>query len=114
MQYKGRASIYNAWRVMPSHLTFKMEAAERIRQVAAHAVVHQLHERLAPDCLPVFTSDGLNLYFYTLTAHFGQWVERVGRRTRQWQLAAGLLYGQVKKRLVCKKEMSIIYRFTSE
>jgi IS1 family transposase len=55
-------------------------------QVAAHAVIHQLHERLAPDCLSVFTSDGLNLYFYALTAHFGQWVERVGRRTREWLL----------------------------
>jgi IS1 family transposase len=68
------------------------------KQAAAHVVIHQLHERLAPDCLPVFTSDGLNLYFYALTAHFGQWVERVGRRTREWQVAAGLIYGQVKKR----------------
>jgi hypothetical protein len=25
-----------------------------------------------PFCLPLFTSDGLNLYFYALTAHFGQ------------------------------------------
>jgi hypothetical protein len=24
-----------------------------------------------PGCLPVFTSDGLNRYFYALTAHFG-------------------------------------------
>jgi IS1 family transposase len=78
-------------------------------QVAAHAVVHQLHERLAPDCLPVFTSDGLNLYFYALTAHFGQWVERVGRRTRQWQLAAGLLYGQVKKRYRGRRLVRVTY-----
>jgi hypothetical protein len=45
----------------------------------------------------VFTSDGLNLYFYALTAHFGQWVATVGRRARRWQLAAGLIYGQVNK-----------------
>src|SRR5262249_60772609 len=43
------------------------------------------------------TSDGLNLYFYALTAHFGQWVAGMGRRVRQWQVAAGLIYGQVKK-----------------
>jgi len=67
-------------------------------QAAAHAVVHELHRRLAPDCLPLFTSDGLNHYFYALTAHFGQWVASVGRRTRQWQVTAGLIYGQVKKR----------------
>jgi IS1 family transposase len=66
-------------------------------QPAAHAVVHDLRQRLAPGCLPVFTSDGLNQYFYALTAHFGQWVNGVGRRACQWQVAAGLIYGQVKK-----------------
>jgi transposase-like protein len=52
-----------------------------------------------PFCLPLFTSDGLNLYFYALTAHFGQWLEggRRGRPLRRWQVAAGLIYGQVKK-----------------
>src|SRR5262245_7105230 len=66
-------------------------------QTAAHATVHALHQRLVPGCIPVFTSDGLNLYFYALTAHFGQWVADVGRRAQRWQLAAGLIYGQVKK-----------------
>ena len=45
----------------------------------------------------MFTSDSLNHYFYGLTAHFGQWIRGVGRRVGQWQVAAGLLYGQVKK-----------------
>ena len=66
-------------------------------QRAAHRVVHDLHQRLAPDCLPVFTSDGLNLYFYALTAHFGHWVRAVGRRARQWHVRPGLISGQVKK-----------------
>ncbi len=66
-------------------------------QDAAHGVVHDLRQRLAPGCLPVFTSDGLNLYFYALTAHFGQWVRGVGQRACQWQAAPGLIYGQVKK-----------------
>jgi hypothetical protein len=41
----------------------------------------------------------LNLYFYALTAHFGDWLQvgRRGRNVRQWQVAAGLIYGQVKK-----------------
>jgi hypothetical protein len=60
-------------------------------------VVHDLYGRLAPGCIPICTSDGLNLYFYALTAHFGEWVAGAGRRTRQWQVAAGLIYGQVKK-----------------
>jgi transposase-like protein/IS1 family transposase len=68
-------------------------------QHAAHLVIHSLRQMLAPGCLPLFTSDGLNLYFYALTAHFGQWlqVRRRGRNERQWQVAAGLIYGQVKK-----------------
>jgi IS1 family transposase len=68
-------------------------------QHMAHRVIHALRESLAPDCLPLFTSDGLNLYFYALTAHFGQWLTfcRRGRNVRRWQVAAGLIYGQVKK-----------------
>jgi hypothetical protein len=65
----------------------------------AHLVIHSLREILAPGCIPLFTSDGLNVYFYALTAHFGQWLEvaRRGRKVHQWQVAAGLIYGQVKK-----------------
>jgi IS1 family transposase len=39
------------------------------------------------------------LYFYALTAHFGHWLAGSyrGRKVRQWQVAAGLIYGQVKK-----------------
>jgi IS1 family transposase len=68
-------------------------------QHAAHLLIHSLRQLLAPDCLPLFTSDGLNLYFYALTAHFGHWreVRRRRRNVRQWQVAAGLIYGQVKK-----------------
>jgi IS1 family transposase/transposase-like protein len=68
-------------------------------QNMAHVLVHSLRERLAPGCLPLFTSDGLNLYFYALTAHFGHWLEvgRRGRKVLRWQVAAGLIYGQVKK-----------------
>jgi IS1 family transposase/transposase-like protein len=68
-------------------------------QHMAHRVIHSLRELLAPGCIPLFTSDGLNLYFYALTAHFGQWITlcRRGRNVRRWQVAAELIYGQVKK-----------------
>ena len=65
----------------------------------AHRLIHSLRQCLTPGCLPLFTSDGLNLYFYALTAHFGQWlvVGRRGRLVRRWQVDPGLIYGQVKK-----------------
>ncbi len=68
-------------------------------QNMAHTVIHSLRRSLALGCLPIFTSDGLNLYFYALTAHFGHWFlrSRRGRIVRQWQVATGLIYGQVKK-----------------
>ena len=47
-------------------------------------------------CRPA-TSDGLKLYFYALTAHFGGWVETLGRQKSNWQVHAQLLYGQVVK-----------------
>jgi hypothetical protein len=78
-------------------------AAERVfgprTQHMAHEFIHSLRESLAPGCLPLFTSDGLNLYFYALTAHFGQWLAlgRRGRNARRWQVAGNLIYGQVKK-----------------
>jgi IS1 family transposase/transposase-like protein len=76
-------------------------------QNMAHTVIHFLRLSLAPGCLPLFTSDGLNLYFYALTAHFGQWLEvgRRGRKVRQWQVAAGLIYGQVKK---CYRQRKLV------
>lgn len=78
-------------------------------QDSAHAVVHDLQQRLAPGCIPVFTSDGLNLYFYALTAHFGQWMAGVGRRAQRWQVAAGQIYGQVKKTYRRRNEVGVIH-----
>jgi IS1 family transposase/transposase-like protein len=68
-------------------------------QNMAHSLIHSLRQILAPGCLPLFTSDGLNLYFYALTAHFGHWLEvvRRGRKVLRWRVAPGLIYGQVKK-----------------
>lgn len=68
-------------------------------QHMAHVLIHALQQSLASGCIPLFTSDGLNLYFYALTAHFGKWLPfcHRGRIIRRWQVAAGLIYGQVKK-----------------
>jgi hypothetical protein len=65
----------------------------------AHLLIHSLRQSLASGCVPLFTSDGLNVYFSALTAHFGQWLQmhRSGREVLRWQVAAGLISGQVKK-----------------
>jgi hypothetical protein len=76
-------------------------------QHMAHRVIHSLRQLLAPGCLPLFPSDGLNLSFSALTAHFGTWREerRRGRNVRRWQVAASLIYGQVKK---CYRQRKLV------
>jgi hypothetical protein len=39
-------------------------------QHMAHTVIHSLRQLLAPGCLPLFTSDGLNVYFYAARGSF--------------------------------------------
>lgn len=63
----------------------------------AMAVVHGLRRSMRPDCSPVFTTDGLKLYFYALTAHFGGWSLPDGGGKPIWQVATELLYAQVMK-----------------
>jgi transposase-like protein/IS1 family transposase len=66
-------------------------------QADAHRVVHRVAQRLAKDCVPVFSSDGLRQYFYALTAHFGQWTQLEGKRRPVWQVLPDFLYGQLRK-----------------
>jgi IS1 family transposase len=78
----------------------------------AMAVVHSLRRSMQPDCSPVFTTDGLKLYFYGLTAHFGRWSLPDGGSKPMWQVATELLYAQVKKihrrRKLVKVERSML------
>ena len=62
-----------------------------------HALVHEVKQRLTPEQLPVFSSDGFQQYFYALTAHFGHWSAVPGKRKPVWQVDERLLYGQVHK-----------------
>ncbi len=39
-------------------------------QHMAYQLIHSLRQHLAPGCIPLFTSDGLNVYFYALPGPF--------------------------------------------
>jgi hypothetical protein len=45
----------------------------------AQCVVHQVVQVLAPDCVPLFLTDGFREYATALLAHFGQWVQPLRR-----------------------------------
>jgi len=77
-------------------------------QQTAHPLVHTLRGTVAAGCTPVLTTDGLRLYFYALTAHFGSWVT-TGRH-RRWQVDPRLLYGQLHKRYRRRRLVRIRYQ----
>ena len=66
-------------------------------QDVAYSVVHELKSRLQARCIPIFSSDGLQHYYYALTAHFGEWIVRDGEKKPVWLVLSDFLYAQVIK-----------------
>jgi hypothetical protein len=83
-------------------LLLTIDVGERTLAMA-QCVVHQLIQVLAPDCLPLFLTDGYKDYFTAILTHFGRWVQPERQRTHgaapkpHWMPRPGLLYAQVIK-----------------
>jgi hypothetical protein len=69
----------------------------------AQRVVHQVAQVLAPDCAPLFLTDGFREYITALLTHYGQWVQPPRRQATgplpkpRWMPLPQLLYAQVVK-----------------
>jgi IS1 family transposase len=69
----------------------------------AQRVVQQVVQVLAPDCMPLFLTDGFKEYAMALLTHFGSWMQPQRRRDTgpmpkpRWMPLPGLLYAQVVK-----------------
>src|SRR5215475_2985370 len=67
----------------------------------AGIAVHHLTQVLAPDCTPLFLTDGFKEYATALQTHYGYWVQPERRQARgpalkpRWMPLPGLLYAQV-------------------
>jgi IS1 family transposase/transposase-like protein len=72
----------------------------------AYHFVHDLRLRLADDCIPAITSDGLRAYFFAITAHFGEWVGGI------WVVSQLLAYGQLVKQRGKKRSDGQPFTFT--
>jgi hypothetical protein len=48
----------------------------------AQRVVHQVAQVLAPDCAPLFLTDGFTDYLTALLTHYGQWVQLPRRQAK--------------------------------
>ena len=67
-------------------------------QEQAHILLHEVKQRLAEDNIPVFSSDGLRMYFYAITAHYGFWIPPLpGKRAWQWMVDERVLFAQLQK-----------------
>jgi IS1 family transposase len=82
---------------VPSRVMIALQIGPR-NQPTAHALIHEVRDCLAQDCIPVFSSDGLRMYFYALTAHYGRWIPPLpGKRAWQWIVDERLLFAQLHK-----------------
>ena len=69
----------------------------------AQRVVHQVTQVLAPDCVPLFFTDGLKDYATALLTHFGHWTHPARRQDKgprpkpRWMPVPQLRYAQVVK-----------------
>jgi len=79
-------------------------------------VVHQVAQVLAPDCAPLFLTDGFREYLTALLTHYGQWVQPVRRRAQgpapkpRWMPLPQLLYAQVIKTVRRRRLVRVSHR----
>jgi IS1 family transposase len=82
----------------------------------AQCVVHQVAQMLAPDCVPLFLTDGFREYLTALVTHFGHWVQPPRRQARgsapkpRWMPLPTLLYAQVVKTVRRRRLVAVQHR----
>jgi IS1 family transposase len=110
-------SPYWVWTAMDpdSKLLLVIDVGSRTLAVAQR-VVHQVTEVLAPGCVPLCLTDGLQDYTTALLTHFGQWMQPARRRDKgplpkpRWVPVPALLYAQVVKSYRRRRIVGVTYR----
>jgi IS1 family transposase len=83
-------------------LLVAIDVGERT-QAMAQRFVHHVTQVLAPDCAPLFVTDGFRAYLTALLAHYGHWVQPPRQQAKgprpkpRWMPLPQLLYAQVVK-----------------
>ena len=82
----------------------------------AQRVVHHVAQVLAPDCAPLFLTDGFKEYLTALLTHYGQWVQPPRRLATgsmpkpRWVPLPQLLYAQVVKTVRRRRLVRVQHR----
>jgi IS1 family transposase len=83
-------------------LLLAIDVGERTLAMAQR-FIHHVTQVLAPDCAPLFVTDGFREYLPALLSHYGHWVQPPRRQAKgsrpkpRWMPLPQLLYAQVVK-----------------
>ena len=98
-----------------SKLLLAIDVGERTLAMAQR-VVHQVAQVLAPDCVPLFLTDGFKEYLTALLTHYGHWVQPPRRQATgpapkpRWMPLPQLLYAQVVKTVRRRRLVDVQHR----
>jgi hypothetical protein len=98
-----------------SKLLLSIDIGERTLAIAQR-VVHQIVQVLAPDCAPLFLTDGFKEYTTALLTHYGHWVQPARRWLQgptpkpRWVPLPHLLYAQVVKQYRRRRLVRVRHR----
>jgi IS1 family transposase len=98
-----------------SKLLLALDVGDRTLAMAQR-VVHQVAQVLAPDCAPLFLTDGFREYLTALVTHYGHWVQLPRRQATgpapkpRWMPLPQLLYAQVVKTVRRRRLVRVRHR----
>src|SRR5499426_2286955 len=98
-----------------SKLLLAIEVGDRTLAMAQR-VVHHVAQVLAPDCAPLFLTDGFRAYMTALLTHYGSWVQPPRRQATgprpkpRWMPLPQLLYAQVVKTVRRRRLVRVHHR----
>jgi IS1 family transposase len=98
-----------------SKLLLALDAGARTLAMAQR-VVHHVAQVLAPDCAPLFLTDGFREYMTALLTHYGDWVQPPRRQVTgrapkpRWMPLPQLLYAQVIKTVRRRRLVRVSHR----
>src|SRR5499425_427140 len=98
-----------------SKVLLAIEVGDRTLAMAQR-VVHHVAQVLAPDCAPLFLTDGFREYLTALLTHYGHWVQPLRRQAPgplpkpRWMPLPQLLYAQVVKTVRRRRLIRVRHR----
>jgi IS1 family transposase len=98
-----------------SKLLLALDVGDRTRAMAQR-FVHHVAQVLAPDCAPLFLTDGFREYLTALLTHYGYWVQPPRRQVTgpapkpRWMPLPQLLYAQVIKTVRRRRLVRVSHR----